>query len=199
MPPDSAAKEQIKQDNAVKWYTKVLGFPEPSAKALYIDHTFTDVEVLRSLTNKSVNAICNAVRKPGGASIGDPTPVLAIERLKLVVFCIKLYKQTSRKFPEWFEIERYDIVAIEDQKRIEDDYLSSKDPGPKLKPMSLDVHSAPTCFDKVRIILNAMRGCTGIPPTYVICLHLISKSWKKELCFGQVGSNFGLIKEELVV
>jgi hypothetical protein len=65
--------------------------------------------------------------------------------------------------------------------------------------MSLDVHSAPTCFDKVRIILNAMRGCTGIPLTYVIRLHLIPKSKDRELRFGQVGSNFGSIDEELVV
>ena len=65
--------------------------------------------------------------------------------------------------------------------------------------MSLDVHSEPTCFNKVWIILNAMRGCTGIPLTYVICLHPILKSWKNELRFGQVGSNFGSINKELVV
>ena len=65
--------------------------------------------------------------------------------------------------------------------------------------MSLDVHSVPTCFDKVWIILNAMRGCTDIPLTYVIRLHLIPKIWKKELRFGQVGSNFRSIDEELVV
>ena len=76
-PADSAAKEQIKQDDAVKVYNDVLGFPEPSAKALYIDQTLTDVEVLRNLTYKeSVDAICNAVRKPGGASKGDPTPII---------------------------------------------------------------------------------------------------------------------------
>ena len=101
--------------------------------------------------------------------------------------------------PDWDKIKRCDLKAVEDQKRIEDDYLSSKDPGPKLKPMSLDVNSVPTCFDNDQIILNAMRGCTGIPLTYVIHLHLIPKSWKKELCFGQVGSNFGSINKELVV
>ena len=31
-----AAEEQLKQDEAVKWYEDVLGFPEPSATALYI-------------------------------------------------------------------------------------------------------------------------------------------------------------------
>ena len=135
--------------------------------------------VLSNLTNKSVDAIiCNAVCKPGGSSKGDPTPVLAIERLKLAVFCLKLYERTSRKLPEMFELDRYNLVAVEDQKRIEDDYLSSKDPGPELKPMSIDVHSAPVCFDKVRIILNSMRGCTGIPLTYIICLQLIPKDWK---------------------
>ena len=64
LPPETAAKEQLKQDDAVKWYTKVRGFPEPSAKVLYINQTLTEVEVLSSLTNKSVDAICNAIRKP---------------------------------------------------------------------------------------------------------------------------------------
>jgi hypothetical protein len=196
---EEAAEEQLKQDEAVKWYTDVLGFPEPSATALYIDQTLTDVEVLSNLSDKSIDAICNAVCIPGGDNKGGLTPVLAIERLKLAVFCIKLYERTSCNLPEWFEIDRFKIAAVEDQQRIEDDYLSSKAPGPELKPMSLDVHSVPTCFDKVRIILNAMRGCTGIPLTYVIRLHLIPKSWKREFCFGRVGSKFGSIDEELVV
>ena len=38
-----ATKAQLTQDEAVKWYEDVLGFPEPSAKALYIDQTLTDV------------------------------------------------------------------------------------------------------------------------------------------------------------
>jgi hypothetical protein len=82
---------------------------------------------------------------------------------------------------------------------MEEDYLSSKDPGPELKPMSLDVHSAPTCFDKVRIILAAMRGCTGIPLTYVIRLRLIPDGYFNESQFGQPDSPFGSIDEELVV
>ena len=65
--------------------------------------------------------------------------------------------------------------------------------------MTLDVHSAPTCFNKVRIILAAMRGCTGIPLTYVICLRLIPFSNLIENQFGQPESPFGLIDEELVV
>ena len=194
-----AAKAQLKQDEAVKWYEDVLGFPEPSAKALYIEQTLTDMEVLSNLSKKSIDAICNAIRKPGGDSKGTLTPVLAVERLKLAAFCIELYEWTSRNLPEWSDIERYNLAAVEDQKRIEDAYLSIKDPETELKPMSLDVHSAPTCFKKVRIILAAMRGCTGIPLTYVIRLHLIPKSKDRELRFGQVGSNFGSIDEELVV
>ena len=37
-----AAEEQSNQDEAVKWYEDVLGFPEPCAKALYIEQTLTD-------------------------------------------------------------------------------------------------------------------------------------------------------------
>ena len=121
------------------------------------------MEVLNRLKDRQIDATCNAICKPVGAGKGEPVPVLAIECLKLAVFCINLYEQTSRDLPKWDKIERYDLEAVEDQKKIEDDYFTSKDPGPELKPMSLDVHSAPTCFAKVRIILAAMRGCTGIP------------------------------------
>jgi len=49
---DAKAEEQAKQDDAVKWYTDVLGFPEASAKALYIDQTLTNENVLRVQRNK---------------------------------------------------------------------------------------------------------------------------------------------------
>ena len=65
--------------------------------------------------------------------------------------------------------------------------------------MSLDVHSAPTCFDKIRVILAAMRGCTGIPLTYVIRLRLKPPDSDEQECFGQAESPFGSIDEELVV
>ena len=81
------------------------------------------------------------------------------------MFCLKLAVRTSRPIPDWEDIERCNLKAVADQKLMEEDYLSSKDSGPELKPMSIDVHSAPTCFDKIRVILAAMRGCTGIPLT----------------------------------
>jgi hypothetical protein len=194
-----AEKAKEKRDKAVKWYVDVLGFPEPAANALYIEQTLTDTEILSKLTSKSIDNIYEAVRKRGGAGRGDPIPILAIERLKLAVFCLKLAVQTSRPIPDWEDIERCNLEAVADQKLMEEDYLSSKDSGPELKPMSLDVHSAPTCFDKVRVILAAMRGCTGIPLTYVIRLRLMPFSDLIENQFGQPESPFGSIDEELVV
>ena len=55
--------------------------------------------ILVDLTNETVEKICSVVWKPEGASQGDPTPVLAIERLKLTVFYLKLFEQTSRLIP----------------------------------------------------------------------------------------------------
>ena len=144
-----AAQEQSKQDEAVKWYEDVLGFPEPCAKALYIEQTITDVEILSSLSDKQIDAICSAIRKPGGDKKGTPTPIMAVKRLKLAAFCIKLYEQTSRDLQDWSKIARIDLIEVQDQKKTKDDYLASKDPEPELKPMSLDVHSAPACFEKV--------------------------------------------------
>jgi predicted ribosome quality control (RQC) complex YloA/Tae2 family protein len=86
---DEIAKE--KHDKAVTWYVDVLGFPNAAAEALYTEQTLTDTEVLSKLTDKQIDTIYEAVRKRGGAgSKGDPIPILAVERLKLAVFCLKL-------------------------------------------------------------------------------------------------------------
>ena len=54
-------------------------------------------------------------------------PVLAIERLKLTVFCLKIYEQTSRSIPDMLALSLDDILVVRDQKREEDEYLLSKD------------------------------------------------------------------------
>ena len=97
------AADEAKQERnkAVKWYVDVLGFPEPAADALYIKQTLTDTEILSKLTDKSIDTIYEAVQKRGGAGKGDPIPILAVERLKLAVFCLKLAVRTSRPIPDW--------------------------------------------------------------------------------------------------
>ena len=45
------AKEEC--DDAVKWYVKQLGFPEPAAQTLYVEQTLTDKEILSKLTDKT--------------------------------------------------------------------------------------------------------------------------------------------------
>jgi hypothetical protein len=177
----------------------VLGFPKPAAQALYDEQTLTDTVTLSKLTDKQVDTIYEAVRKRGGAGSSDPIPVLAVERLKLAVFYLKLAVRTSRDVPDWDEVNRDNIESIIDQREMEEDYLSSKDPGPTIPVMSLDVQSAPTCFDKVRIALSAMRGSTGIPLHYVIRLLLIPPNPKENAPFGDPDSPFGSIDEELVV
>ena len=84
------------QDVTVKWYVDVLGFPESTAKAMYTSQMLTEERVLVNLTKKLVDDVCAAICKLGGASQGDPTPVLAIERLQSTVFCLKLYERTSQ-------------------------------------------------------------------------------------------------------
>ena len=90
------------------------------------------------------------------------------------------------------------ITFIKDQKREEDEYQSTKDPRPKLTPMSINVHSAPTCFDKVRVILGAMRGCTSIHLTYVIPFSIKELDEDKDPRFGQTNSPYGSIDKEMV-
>ena len=82
------AKEE--RNDAVKWCVDVLGLPEPAADALYVKQTRTDTDILSKLTDKQIATIYEAVQKRGGASQGDSIPILAVERLKLAVFCLKL-------------------------------------------------------------------------------------------------------------
>jgi len=116
------AKE--KRDEAVKWYVNVLGFPEPAADALYIKQTLTDTKILSKLTNKYIDTIYKAIQKRGGAGKGEPIPILAVERLKLAVFCLKLAVQTSRLIPDWEDIKHCNLKAVADQKLMEEDNLS---------------------------------------------------------------------------
>ena len=97
---------------------------------MYTGQMLTDERLLVDLTNISVDDVCTAIHKPGGASQGDPTPVLAIKRLKLTVFCLKLYAQTSHSIPDMTTLNIDNIISVRDQKREEDEYLSSKDPKP---------------------------------------------------------------------
>jgi hypothetical protein len=175
-------------------------FPRASCRRpVHQANSYQHRNIKHKLTKKSIDSIYKAVQKRGGAGKGDLIPILAVERLKLAVFFLKLAMQTSRPIPDWWDIKRCTIEALADQKLMEEEYLSSKDSGPELKPMSLDVHSAPTCFDKVRVILTSMQGCTGIPLTYVICLCLIPDLDLPESQFGQTEIPFRSIDEELVV
>jgi len=131
----------------------------------------------------------------GGWDKGDQIPVLTIECLKLTVFCLKLYEQTNQDIPDMTTLSLDDILSIRDQKRDEDEYLSSKEPRPELKPMSIDVHSAPTCFDKARVIFGNTRGSTGIPLTYVIRLNIEAKPEKGDPRFGSTNSPYGSFNE----
>ena len=79
----AASEAKAKHNEAVKWYVDILGSPEPAANALYVEQTLTDVDILSTLTKKSIDAIYIAITKQGGASKGDPVPILAVERLRL--------------------------------------------------------------------------------------------------------------------
>ena len=82
--------------------------------------------------------------------------MLAIERLKLTVFYLKLFEQTSLLIPVMRTLDCDSILTVKDQKRDKDNYLASNDLKPELKPMSIDVQSAPTCFDKARVSLGGL-------------------------------------------
>jgi hypothetical protein len=109
------------KDVTVKWHVYVLGFPQCTAKALYQDQGITGNAVLVDLTDKHVDEMFAAIQKPGGASQGDPTPVLIIEPLKLTMFYLQLFDPTSRGIPKIMTLDCDDILSVKDQKQEEED------------------------------------------------------------------------------
>ena len=88
-------------------------------------------------------------------------------RLKLTLFYVKLNQRMSRLNPGFDEITRDYLELVKDQRKVEIEYAKTKS-GSDLKPLTLDLVTAPACFEKVKTVLSALRGATGTLLRYVI-------------------------------
>ena len=65
-----------------------------------------------------------------------------------------------------------DILELfKEQRTMELNYEKTK-AHPDPTPMTLDLTTTPTCFEKVKVTLSGMQGSTGIPLSYVIRTYL---------------------------
>ncbi len=107
----------------LKFMTDVLGFPADAAKSLYTTQLLQTSDVLEKLDNPQVEQICMMIRKPGGIGAGHSTPMIAIKKMKLLVFFLKLLSRTSHRLPYLHTIRLDHFEDLTDQKALEVSYL----------------------------------------------------------------------------
>jgi hypothetical protein len=139
-------------------------FPRASCRRpVHQANSYQHRNIKHKLTKKSIDTIYKAVQKRGGAGKGDLIPILAVERLKLAVFFLKLAMQTSRPIPDWWDIKRCTIEALADQKLMEEEYLSSKDPEPNSSLCPLTCTLRPHALTRFGLFLPPCRDAQAFP------------------------------------
>ena len=155
------------EDLAKEFYKNVLSFTEEAANSLVYDQQLTHPNSFLELDDDDIDNICQAIRKPGGAGHGAPVAIICVTRLKLLRFYVKLNERMSRQNPKFDRIKKSYLDLVMDQRKVELDYAKTKHTL-DLKPLTLDLATAPACLEKVKTLLNSLRGSTGTLLRYVI-------------------------------
>ena len=149
------------------------------------------------LDDDDIDAICQAIRKPGGIGIGSQVAVISVTRLKLTLFYIKLNDRMSRISPGFDGISKYYLELVKDQRNVEIEYAKTKS-SPDPKPLQLDLATAPACFEKVKTLLGALRGATGTLLRYVIREDIHALKEGRSSHFGKWKHRHSTIDMELI-
>ena len=155
------------KDLAVDFYKDVLGFTDDAARTLAYDQQLTRPNTFLELDEDDIDNICQAIRKPGGAGHGAQVAVICVTQLKLLLFYVKLNERMSRQSPMFDKITKDYLDLVKEQRKIEREYAKTK-ASPEPKPLTLDLATAPTCFEKVNTLLSSLQGSTGTILRYVI-------------------------------
>ena len=118
------------------------GFSANAAQTIYADHQLDDLDTIRELTDKDIDALAKTPRSPGGtipnpvagaapANIPNPgmqVPARAIRNLKLVAYFLKHRERISRT------TTAADILMadVRDLRHLRDEELNHEDPDTKI-------------------------------------------------------------------
>ena len=162
-----APRPPCEEDLARAYYEHVLGFNQDAAGALAYDQQLVHPSDFLELDEEDIDNICQAIRKPGGIGVGSQVAIISVTRLKLTLFYVKLNQRMSRPNPTFDKMTIDYLDLVKDQRKIEREYAMTKS-GPDPKPLTLDLVTAPACFEKVKTYLSTLRGASGILLRYVI-------------------------------
>ena len=103
----------------------------------------------------------------------------------------------SHLLPYFHDITKKYLKNIRDQQTMELKYKKTKD-NPDPKTMTLDLSTAPACFEKMKVILSAMWGATGIPLHCVILTDLRPPAHGSDQAWSMLSSRYMTIDTKLI-
>jgi hypothetical protein len=169
--PSETTPEEALRMKTIATFRSLLSIDQGAAYALYDDQAIRDLDSLRDLDDKMIDAVCLAIIKPGRDMTGHPFPILSQARLKLTAFWARHLRRTSRELDDWLEVEWAQVKALAPQKDLEDNYKDSK--APPTPELTLDQATAAANFAHMRNYLRKCRSLTsGLPLDHVIRVKL---------------------------
>ena len=155
------------EDLVIAYYRQVLCFNDNAAHSLAFDQQLAHPSNFLELEEDDIDNICQAIRKPGGIGVGSQVAIISVTRLKLTLFYVKLNHCMPRLNPAFDKITRDYLALVKDQRKVEREYAKTKG-GSDPKPLTLELVTAPACFQKVKTLLSTLRGASVTLLRYVI-------------------------------
>ena len=119
-------------------------------------------------------------------------------RLKLLAFYVQLNQCMSRLQARFDQILRDHLDLVKDQRKIEFAYAKTKD-NPDSKPLTLDLMTTPTCFEKVKTLLSSLQGSSGTLLQHVIQEDIRALERGRKFLFGMLRMPHTTIDLELII
>ena len=183
----------------IAWIGQTASLSNDAATALFEKQQVRTAQVLYELSDDEINNMCRAIRR--GTDQGPDINIaeLSVTRLKLISFYVKHIARTSRTLGEVTTLDERPILQYKDQRDLELSWTDSNPIPDSFPPVVLDTKTAAATFERVRNILSRIRGCTGVPLSYVIRHNLIPPDEDEDPSyFDEEGPTYASIDLELI-
>ena len=88
------------------------------SRSIYNGQALTNADALKDLDDAIGSKICNTVRKTYGTAHGHVVALIAVSRMKLVVYYMKHQLRISRNIPGLHKVDKAMIDNIKAQKTL---------------------------------------------------------------------------------
>jgi hypothetical protein len=156
------------RDNFHLWFIQEFGFNTNAATALYNVQMLKDAKTLSEFDNDAIANICKAVSKDTGQLVAE----IAMTKLKLACFWIRHQHRTLREIRvtsrPLVKIDYSRAIELLQQQKQDKDNWATNNKEPDYPLLTLDPSTAIRVFDKIKTLLDQVRGITGMPLVFVI-------------------------------